>query len=71
MKGKIMNQLEIQRELMAFDEKINLAELEVSKARERVSELKYQKARFNLDIIVNICKQQEVQDLKQGQKNAR
>ena len=66
-----MNQLEIQRELMAFDEKINLAELEVSKARERVSELKYQKARFNLDIIVNICKQQEVQDLKQGQKNAR
>jgi len=71
MKGKIMNQLEIQRELMAFDEKINLAELEVSKAQERVSELKYQKARFNLDIIVNICKQQEVQDLKQGQKNAR
>ena len=66
-----MNQLEIQRELMAFDEKINLAELEVSKAQERVSELKYQKARFNLDIIVNICKQQEVQDLKQGQKNAR
>ena len=63
--------MEIQRELMAFDEKINLAELEVSKAQERVSELKYQKARFNLDIIVNICKQQEVQDLKQGQKNAR
>jgi len=52
-----MNQMEYQRELCAFDEKIQLAELEVKKAEERVAELSYQKARFNLDFMVAVCKQ--------------
>jgi hypothetical protein len=54
-----MNQLEIQREQAAFDEKIALAELEETKAAERVKELKYQKARFTLDLTVAILKQQQ------------
>jgi len=53
-----MNSAEIQREQAAFSEKISLAKLEVSKAEERVKELEYQLARFNLDIMVAICKQQ-------------
>ena len=53
-----MNQMEYQRELCAFEEKIQLAELEVKKAEERVAELKYQKARFNLDFMAAVCKQQ-------------
>lgn len=44
------NNLEIDRELAAFDEKIALAKLEATKAAERVDELEYQKARFKLDI---------------------
>lgn len=57
-----MNQMEYQRELSAFDEKITLAELEVSKAEERVRELKYQKARFNLDFMVAVCKQMPAEE---------
>jgi hypothetical protein len=57
-----MNQLEIQREQAAFDEKIALAELEEAKATERVRELKYEKSRFMLNLSVAICKQaQEAQ----------
>jgi len=55
-----MSQLEYQREMCAFDEKITLAELETAKAEERVRELKYQKARFNLDFMAAVCKQQPV-----------
>jgi hypothetical protein len=51
---KLMNlgqarELEYQRELLAYDEKQALAELEVSKAAERVKELAYERARFALD----------------------
>jgi hypothetical protein len=53
-----MNQLEYQRELIAFDEKIALSELEAKKAEERVKELQYQKARFNLDYINAVIKAQ-------------
>jgi hypothetical protein len=53
-----VDQASYQRELAAFDEKIFLGELEVKKAEERVSELKYQKARFQLDIMVALCQQQ-------------
>jgi len=60
-----MNQLEIQRELAAFDEKIALAELEETKAAERVKELRYQKSRFQLDLIVATLQAQQEQ-----QKNA-
>jgi len=45
-----MNQMEYQRELLSFDEKIRLAKLEEGKASVRVFELEYQKSRFALDI---------------------
>ena len=46
---------EIEREVAAFCEKVQLAKLEVAKAKERVKELEYQKARFLLDIKVQNC----------------
>ena len=52
-----MHPLEFQRELAAFDEKIALAELEETKAAERVKELRFQKARFALDVSNAICQQ--------------
>ena len=52
-----MNQTEFNREMLSFDEKIKLAELEEAKAAERVKELGYQKARFSLDIF--LAKEQE------------
>ena len=56
-----MNPVEVQRELLAFDEKIALAELEVNKAEGRVRELKYQKARFLFEITVAQCAVQDKQ----------
>lgn len=53
-----MNQWEISREQASFAEKIALSKLEAKKAEERVQELEYQLARFNLDVMVAICKQQ-------------
>ena len=44
-----MGQMGYQREMLAFDEKIALAELEVAKAEERVKELKFHKIRFAVD----------------------
>lgn len=62
-----MNQLEYQRELSSFDEKISLAELEEAKAHERVNELKYHKARFNMDFLTAVCKQQtQAQENQEG-----
>jgi hypothetical protein len=55
----ISNQMEYQREVLAFDEKIALAELEEVKASERVKELKYQKHRFMLDFAVAALKAQQ------------
>jgi len=51
--------LDIEMEILSFDEKIALAELEASKADERVRELKYQKARFRLDILKAMRKQED------------
>ncbi len=62
-----MNQLEFQREMFAFDEKIALAELEESKASQRVKELKFEKARFQLGLAVQQCKEQQQQP-PQGDK---
>ena len=47
-----MDQAQYNQELLAFEEKIALAELEVSKAKERVSELEYEKARFNMQAFI-------------------
>lgn len=54
-----MDQLSYQLEVSAFDEKIALAELEASKAAERVKELIYQKARFNMEWMRLVAKEQE------------
>jgi len=56
-----MNQTEYQRELISFDEKIALSELEESKAKERVKELAYHKARFNLEYIDSVLRAQAAQ----------
>lgn len=62
-----MTQLEYQRELAAFECNITLSEHEEAKAHERVTELKYMKARFNLDYITAVVQAQE-QEKQQGQK---
>ncbi len=60
-----MDQIQYQRELLSFSEKIALAKLEESKASERVRELEYQKARFSLDIYVQNAKEaQQTQEPK-------
>jgi len=61
-----MNQMDYQREMLSFDEKIALAKLEESKAAERVKELEYQKARFNIDFFIAIAKEQQQQQQQQG-----
>lgn len=53
-----MDQIQLQRELLAFDSKIDLAELEVTKAQERVAELKYERSRFKEEAFVFSQKQQ-------------
>jgi hypothetical protein len=55
-----MNQVDYERELHSFDEKIALAELEESKAAQRVKEIKYQKARFSLEIYIAMAREKEV-----------
>jgi len=55
---------DFQRELLAFDEKIALAELEVAKAEERVKQLKYEKSRYSLEYILAATRAQQAQ--KQG-----
>jgi hypothetical protein len=56
---------DFQRELLAFDEKISLAKLEVAKAEERVTDLEYQKARFCLEAFCMSLKQQQQAEQKQ------
>lgn len=56
-----MNQSDLQKEFLARDCHISLAELEVAKAQERVAELKYNKTKFMLDLQTEINKQQEEQ----------
>lgn len=61
-----MNQSDLQKEFMARDCHISLAELEEAKAHERVMELKYGKAKFMLDIQTEINKIQEEQLKNEG-----
>lgn len=66
-----MNQLEYQRELAAFDEKISLAELEESKAAERVKELRYERSRFIFEFtkaLLKVQAQQEQQEQPREEK---
>jgi hypothetical protein len=53
-----------QREIYAFEEKICLAELEEAKAHQRVKELQFQKARFNMEVFLNTMKQQQADQAK-------
>ena len=64
-----MDQLKFQLEMAAFEEKIALAELEESKAAERVKELKYEKARFQMEWLSHIARQQE-QAMQKAQPQA-
>jgi hypothetical protein len=52
-------QVDYQREMLAYDEKVALAELEEAKAAERVKELKFQKARFCMDYFLEVQKERE------------
>ena len=45
-------ELNYRREILSFEEKIALAELEVVKGQTRVATLKYEKSRFMLDVFV-------------------
>lgn len=51
--------IDVQRELLAYNEKIALAKLEVAKAKERVKEIEFQKSRFELEVYVEMQKQQQ------------
>ena len=64
-----MDQLKFQMEMAAFEEKITLGELEEAKAAERVKELRYQKARFNMEWLKLVAKAQQEQ-AQQGLVNA-
>lgn len=50
-----------QREMLAFEEKSALAKLEEAKAHQRVQEIEFHKARFNMEYFVNMMKKQEDQ----------
>ena len=52
-------QIDYQREMLAYEEKISLAELEEAKAAERVKELRYQKSRFCLDFFLGVQRENE------------
>ena len=54
-----MSEIDFQLELTAFAEKMALAELEVVKAEERVAEIKYQSARYQMEWLKQVAKAQE------------
>lgn len=54
-----MDQIAYQLELLAFSEKIALAELEESKAAERVMQLKYEQARYMMEVNRQLAKAQQ------------
>jgi len=54
-----MDQMQYQMEMVAFDEKIALAELEKAKAEERVKELTYEKVRFQMQWLIQVAQAQE------------
>lgn len=51
--------IDVSRELLAYNEKIALAKLEVAKAEERVKEIEFQKSRFELEVYIEMQKQQQ------------
>ncbi len=54
-----MDQLKYQLEMAAYEEKIALAELEESKAAERVKELRYERTRFQMEWLRHVARAQE------------
>jgi len=54
--------MDYQREVLAFGEKIYLGKLEAKKAEERVAELEYEFARFQLEAYLAMQKQQAMVD---------
>lgn len=51
--------IDVQRELLSFNEKVALAKLEEAKAAERVKEIEYQRSRFELEVYIELKKQQK------------
>ena len=54
-----MDQNRFQLEMLSYAEKISLSELEVSKAQQRVSELKFERDRFSKDMFMLSLKASE------------
>ena len=54
-----MSQEEFHREMLALDNSIALAKLEVAKAEERVKEIEYRKTQFALDVLISGMKAQQ------------
>ena len=54
-----MMNADYQREMISFDEKIALGKLEEAKAHQRVLEIEFQKARFNMEMFINAMKEQQ------------
>jgi hypothetical protein len=52
--------MDFQHESLAYNEKIHLAKVEVTKAQGRVSELEYQFARFQMEAYVVMQKEQQL-----------
>ena len=61
--------MDYQHESLAYNEKIHLAKVEVTKAQGRVSELEYQFARFQLETYVQLQKEQQLAQQQAAKKN--
>jgi hypothetical protein len=51
--------VDVTRETLAYQEKVSLAELEEAKAHQRVLELKYELARFQLEAFLSLMRAAE------------
>jgi hypothetical protein len=56
-----VTEIDFNLELTAFAEKVALGELEVGKAQARVLELKYRAARFQMEFLKQVAKEQQQQ----------
>jgi transcription initiation factor IIE alpha subunit len=54
-----VDELKYNLEILSFQEKVALAELEEAKAHERVKELEYEKARFQMQWLIHVAQAQE------------
>jgi hypothetical protein len=55
----MMNEISFQLEMAAFQEKLALGELEEAKSHERVKEIAFQLARFQMEWLKQMAKEQQ------------